>query len=173
MFSSWFDVPRQQLQAKYHFGKWAILVFICWLALLHTKVNWKLLRLIWVMMNSCNPLHSSPHSTSFWQSSTQTKTAGNVSVVKQYCQPWHGCIWDGFTESLTEAQSLRRNVQIRRVAAQCNGRSWLREFTWTAVTWEVHLTQIGGTTHRKMYLLHQTTVVADFCLTWGWQYWLR
>lgn len=73
MFSSWFDIPRQQLQAKHHFCEWEILVFICWLALLHTKVNWMASQAYLVMMNSCNRLYSSPHSTSFWQSSTQTK----------------------------------------------------------------------------------------------------
>lgn len=41
MFSTWFNILRQQLQAKYHFSKWEILVFMCWLALLHTKVNWE------------------------------------------------------------------------------------------------------------------------------------
>ena len=58
MFSTWFNIPRQQLQAKYHFSKWKILVFMSWLALLHAKVNWRLLQLTGVMMNSCSSLHS-------------------------------------------------------------------------------------------------------------------
>lgn len=41
MFSTWLNIPRQQLQAKYNFSKWEILVFMYWLALLHMKFNWE------------------------------------------------------------------------------------------------------------------------------------
>lgn len=41
MFSTWLNILRQQLQAKYNFSKWEILVFMYWLALLHMKFNWE------------------------------------------------------------------------------------------------------------------------------------